>query len=168
MEYGIKKWFMLQFWRVQQVAQILTLFLLGVTDSFLLWDKIQWRGGIIADPYLGPTILLLSIALVIWVFSIFWDLRLKMWRHQMSVLVEKNPYMKERFSPKEIATYGLVWLPMLDHMAKSDPSIKEHAVAMRRWLKRELTEDALTTKEIDEIFEYIGEERKDPLGLEKQ
>jgi hypothetical protein len=113
--------------------------------------------------------ILLVLAAAIWSFAIIWDLRLKMWRDQMSVLVEKNPYMKEKFSPKEIAVYGMVWLPMLDHMAKSDPNIKEHAAAMRKWLKRELTEDALTTNDIDDIFEYIGEKgKKDPLGLEKQ
>ena len=39
---------------------------------------------------------------------------------------------------------------------------------MRKWLKRELTEDALTMKDIDDIFAYIGEKKKDPLGLEKK
>lgn len=165
---GIKKWFMLQFWRIQQVAQILTLVGIGITDSILIWGKVQWRGGIIANSIAGPAIILLTFALMVWAFAIFWDLRLKMWRDQMSVLVDKNPYMKEKFSPKEIAVYGMVWLPMLDHMAKSDPSIKEHADAMRKWLKRELTEDALTMKDIDDIFAYIGEKKKDPLGLEKK
>ena len=164
----MKKWFMLQVWRLQQVAQLLTILLLALNLSLQVWGYIKWRGEFLSNPYIGVFLILLVLAAAIWSFAIIWDLRLKMWRDQMSVLVEKNPYMKEKFSPKEIAVYGMVWLPMLDHMAKSDPSIKEHADAMRKWLRRELTEDALAMKDIDDIFTYIGEKKKDPLGLEKK
>lgn len=165
---GLKKWFMLQVWRLQQVAALLTLLLMALNVSLLVWGYVKWRNPIVGNAIVGPLLILAILFGSIWAFAIIWDLRLKMWRDQMSVLVDKNPYMKEKFSPKEIAVYGMVWLPMLDHMAKSDPSIKEHADAMRKWLKRELTEDALTMKDIDDIFAYIGEKKKDPLGLEKK
>jgi hypothetical protein len=165
---GLKKWFMLQVWRLQQVAALLTLMLMALNLALLIWGYVKWRSPIIGNSVAGPLILLAIFFGAIWGFAVIWDLKLKMWRDQMAVLVDKNPYMKEKFSPKEIAVYGMVWLPMLDHMAKSDPSIKEHAVAMRKWLKRELKEDALTKKDIDDIFEYLGEKKMDPLGLEKQ
>ncbi len=160
-----KKWFMLQFWRIQQVAQILTLVLLGVTDSILLWGKIQWRGGIISNPYVGPMIILLSIALVIWFFAIFWDLRLKMWREQTSVLIEKNPYMKERMAPKEIAIYAMTWIPVMEHLGKDDPVLKVYADELKDWLKREMKEDKLAPRDLEDILRHMGSERKDLFGL---
>ena len=161
-----KKWFMLQLWRVQQVSQILTLALLGITDSILLWGKMQWRGGMISNPYLGPAIILLSIGLVIWAFAIYWDLRLKMWREQTSVLVEKNPYLKEKMAPKEIAVYAMTWVPMLEHLGKSDPVLKGYANDLKDWLKRELKEEELTSKDLEDILRHMGKERKDLFGLE--
>ena len=165
---GLKKWFMLQVWRLQQVAALLTLLLMALNVSLLVWGYVKWRNPIVGNAIVGPLLILMALFAIIWGFAIVWDLRFKMWRDQMAVLVDKNPYMKEKLSPKEIAIYGMVWLPMLDQMAKSDPSIKEHAVALRKWLKRELTEDAWTMKNVDDIFEHIGEKKNDPLGLEKQ
>lgn len=162
----VKKWFMLQLWRVQQVAQILTLALLGVTDSFLIWDKVEWRGGIIADPYGGPVIILLTIALLVWAFAITWDLRFKMWREQTSVLIEKNPYMKEKFAPKEIALYAMIWIPIMERLGKEDPVLARNAQLLKDWLKREIREDELTTKDLKDIMEYMGKERKGLFGLE--
>lgn len=164
---GMKKWFMLQVWRLQQVAQLLTIFLLALNLSLQVWGYVKWRGEFLSNPYIGVFMILLALAAAIWSFAIIWDLRLKMWRDQMSVMIDKNPYMKEKFSPKEIALYATLWLPMLDFMAKSDPSIKERATFMRKWLKREMGEDALVAKDIDDILDYIGEKRKkDPLGLD--
>jgi hypothetical protein len=137
------------------VAQILTLVLLGVTDSFLLWDKVEWRGGIIADPYLGPFIILLSIGLAVWIFAIIWDLRLKMWREQMTVLTERNPYAKEKMSAKEIAIYQEFWLPLLEKFGREDAKLKRSADSLRTWLSKEVEKDPALARDVKELMEHI-------------
>jgi len=157
----LKKWFMLQVWRVQQVAQILTLVLLAVTDSKLLWDAVNWRGGIIADPYLGPLVIMIAIGLAVWAFAIFWDLRLRMWREQMNVTVERNPYAKERLTSKEVFMYSVFYMPVIESLAKNDPRMKEYADILAAWFKKETTEDPNLLRDMKEILGHIGSDRVD-------
>ncbi|MBN1677271.1 MAG: hypothetical protein JW880_01905 [Candidatus Thermoplasmatota archaeon] len=159
-----KKWFMLQMWRLQQVAQVLTLVLLAVNLSLQLWGYIKWRGEVLGS-YAGVFVIFLILAAVIYAFAIIWDMRLKMWREQTAVLIEKNPYMKEKMSPKEIAVYAMTWLPVLDHLGKNDPVLKDYADNLRKWLKREANEDAFAAKELEDILSHMGSERKDLFSL---
>lgn len=167
MEGGIKKWSMLQMWRIQQVAQLLTLALLAINLSLQIWGYMKWRGEIMGS-YAGVLILLLILAAIIWAFAIIWDVRLKMWREQISVLVQKNPYMKERMSPKEIMLNAMTWIPVIEHLAKDDPSLKVHADGLRDWLKKEIVTDVSTPKELEDIIEHIGGDRKDLFGLNEK
>lgn len=165
---GKKKWFMLQVWRLQQVAQLLTLALLALNLSLQLYGYIRWRGAFFATPYTGVLFILLVLAALIWSFAIIWDIRMKMWREQTSVLIEKNPFMKERFSPKEVALYAMIWVPIMEHMGKSDPVLKANAESLKDWLRRELKADDLSPKELEDILHYMGKERKDLFGLEEK
>jgi hypothetical protein len=165
---GVKKWFMLQVWRVQQIATILSLVMLAVTDALLVYDKVSWRSGVFETPYTGVVIILLAIGLVIWGVSIVWDLKLKMWREQMTVLVEKNPYNKERMASKEIVMYNLMWLPMLEHIGKQDPEVKAAAQALRGWMTRIADEDPLIKKDIEEILEFMGKGGSGLVKLDKK
>jgi len=165
---GVKKWFMLQVWRVQQIATILSLVMLAVTDALLVYDKVSWRSGVFETPYTGVVIILLAIGLVIWGVSIVWDLKLKMWREQMTVLVEKNPYNKERMASKEIVMYNLMWLPMLEHIGKQDPEVKAAAQALRGWMRRIADEDPLVKKDIEEILEFMGKGGSGLVKLDKK
>jgi len=157
----VKKWFMLQLWRIQQVSQILTLVLLGITDSLLLWKNTQWRGGVIANPYVGPVLILVTIGLVVWGFAIFWDLGLKMWREQSNVLVERNPYSKERLIAKEVFIYSLFYVPLFESLGKDDPKMAEIAQIFKKWLKKETDTDPVLLHDVREMFDYIGDDRFD-------
>ena len=163
----MKKWFMLQVWRLQQVAQILTIALLALNLALQVFGLIKWReDSLLSISYVGVPLILLLLAMAIWTFAIIWDLRLKMWREQTSVLIEKNPYMKEKFAPKEIALYAMIWIPMMEKLGKDDPVLAKNAKLLKDWLKREIREDKLTTKDLEDIMEYMGKERKGLFGLE--
>jgi hypothetical protein len=164
----VKKWFMLQIWRLQQVAQLLTLILLALNLSLQAWGYVKWRSGFLANPYTGVLSILFALALAIWIFAYIWDRRLKMWREQTSVLVEKNPYLKERFAPKEVALTAMTWVPLMEYIGKNDPVLKANAEALKDWLKRELKADDLSPKELEDILSYMGKERKDLFGLEEK
>ncbi|MCJ7606430.1 MAG: hypothetical protein MUO94_01105 [Thermoplasmata archaeon] len=155
MVFSVKKWFMLQMWRVQQIAAILSLVMLAITDALLVYDKVSWRSGIFETPYTGVTALLLVIGLAIWLASIAWDTKLKMWREQMTVLVEKNPFNKERMAPKEIVMNSLLWLPMLESIGRNDPKVRDAAIALREWVDKAVKEDPVIARDVKELLRFI-------------
>ena len=153
----VKKWFMLQMWRLQQVAQVLTLVLLALNLSLQIFGLIKWReGSPLSTSYVGVPLILLFLAMAIWTCAIIWDLRLKMWRDQMTILTERNPYAKEKMAAKEIALYEVLWLPLLDKLGKDDPKTKQAADELRAWLKKIARDDPAIARDIKEIYEYIG------------
>jgi hypothetical protein len=149
-----KKWFMLQMWRLQQVAAIGTLVLLILNLSLQLFGFVKWREPL-NNPYFTIPLIAVLIAGAVWGFSIFWDLRLKMWRDQATVLVEKNPYTKEKMYSKEIAVYQLIYLPILEELGKNNPEMMKKAAALRTWLNKTAVEDPNTVNDLKEIFNYI-------------
>lgn len=157
---GLKKWFMLQVWRLQQVAQLLTLALLAINLSLQLYGFIRWRGWLFETPYTGVTLILLVLAGAIWAFAILWDIRFKMWREQQTVLIERNPYAKEKMAAKEIAIYEIVWLPLLERLGRDDPKIKEASARLKEWLDKQSEEDPTVARDLADIYRFIeGKER---------
>ena len=146
---------MLQVWRLQQVAQILTLALLALNLSLQLYTYIKWRGAFFSTPYTGVLFILFVLAAVIWGFAFIWDIRMKMWREQMTVLMERNPYAKERMPSKEVVVYQLLWQPLLDKLGKDDPEIKAAAHDLRLWLEKLSKEDPELAKDVREVYEFI-------------
>ena len=157
---GVKKWFMLQMWRIQQVAQLLVLTMMAITDALLVYDYtdgLQMGGEpLISDRVLGVLFVLILIGGAIWTFAIIWDLRLKMWREQMTVLAEKNPFTKEKLTPKEVYIFGTLWLPLLERLGKDDPALRDSAEDLRRWITRSMKDDKVTNAEVDAVLDYIG------------
>lgn len=164
----LKKWFMLQMWRLQQVASILTLVLLALNLSLQLFAFVRWRGEILSNPYLTVPMIALILFAIIWAFSIFWDLRLKMWRDQATVLIERNPYAKEKMYSKEIALYELMYLPILEELGKTSEKARKGAEAMRIWLHKAAIEDPATVKDLKEIFEYVDIKDREVPGERKR
>jgi len=153
---GLKKWSMLQLWRLQQVAQLLTLALLALNLSLQLYDFIKWRGSLFETPYTGVLIIMLILAAIIWGFAFLWDVKFKMWREQQTVLIERNPYAKEKMAAKEIALYELIWLPLLDKLGKDDPKLKEASATLKEWLDRQSREDPSVAKDLKDIYNFMG------------
>jgi len=159
---GVKKWFMLQVWRLQQVAQILTLAMLALNLALMLYDKMSWREGFFATPYSGVPVLLLILAAGMWAFAIFWDMRMKMWREQATVLIDRNPYAKEKMTSKEIALYELVWLPLFEQMAREDPKMRDGVSALKEWMKRAAKEESVA-QDTRDIMDHLGQRTPDYL-----
>lgn len=153
---GVKKWFMLQIWRFQQVSQILTLVMLAVNLSLMLYDRMSWRAGLFESPYTAIPILLLALVASMWAFAIFWDLRMKMWREQATVLIDRNPYAKEKWIPKEIVLYELVWLPLFEKMGETDPRMKEGAKALREWIRKAEESEASISDDVKDLLDHVG------------
>ncbi len=165
---GIKKWFMLQMWRLQQIASIGTLVLLMLNLALQLFGFVKWRGEVLNNPYFTVPLIALILAAIVWGVAIVWDLRLKMWRDQATVLVERNPYTKERLSSKEVFLYGLVYIPVMERLAKDDPKIDEALKVIKEWFRKETGEDPQLVRDVKGIFAHVGAGSYDQLGLEKK
>jgi hypothetical protein len=152
----VKKWLMLQMWRLQQVAQPLTLAMLSVTISLQVWGFVKWRNEILANPLFGVLVILVPLVLLIWAVAIAWDIRLKMWREQQMVLTERNPYAKEKMSAKELVIYQLLWMPMLEKLGKDDPKIREAVTTFKQWLEHLPNDDPILARDLKEIYDYIN------------
>ena len=155
MAIGVKKWFMLQMWRVQQIAAVMTLVLMAINLSLQVYDYMSWRSGVFSSPYSGALIILITLGLIIWALSIVWDTKLRMWREQMIVLVEKNPYTKEKMSPKEIVQYKLLWLPLVRKIGESDPELREYGEKVQAWVDRVLRDDPSVVRDVEELTRYV-------------
>ena len=156
---GPKRWFMLQMWRLQQIAQIATIALLAINLTIQIYPFVEWRGSVFLSPYTGMPLILLILVSTIWAFSIVWDLRMRMWREQASVVIEKNPYARKKMTSKEVAVYGAFWLPLMDNLGRTDPEMKRSATLMRNWLKKAYSEDKILVSEVDGIMHYLGEDK---------
>lgn len=157
----LRKWFMLQVWRLQQISQVMTLLLLALSEATVLWGFLKYRGGVFNNPYIMIPVMLLLFGGAIWLASVFWDLRLKMWRYQATVLVERNPYSKEKMAPKEIVVYGMTWLPVLEKLGENDPKMKAQAEAFRTWLRKASKLEPNLEADMKEILDFIGEDAPD-------
>jgi uncharacterized membrane protein len=155
---GPKKWFMLQVWRVQQVAQIITLVLLMFTTAGLLYDYMDpYQTGPLEQAWIGVPMIILMLGLIVWMVAIIWDMRFRMWREQMTVLTERNPYAKEKMNAKEVALYRYFWLPMAESLSKADPKMKDSAEFLRAWLDRVQRQDNILNSDVEDIKKELGQ-----------
>lgn len=154
----MKKWFMFQIWRLQQVAPILTLGLLAVNLSLQTFALVNWREGWLSNSYIGVPFFLTVIVVVIWGVSMIWDLKMKMWREQQSIMAERNPYVKEKMTAKEVVNYYLIFIPILEEAGLRDPKKKMRCETYKKWIRKALSEDSSLKTEVKELLEYIGED----------
>jgi len=167
MAIGVKKWFMLQMWRLQQIAQIVTIALLALNLALQIYGFMSWRGSLFSTPYTGVPLLLLILAAIIWAIAIAWDTKMKMWREQMTVLAERNPYMREKMSTKELVFYALSWLPVLEALGKSDSQAREAAESLKLWMRKSMMEDRSLSADVNQVFKYLNQPLPDYLKSDK-
>lgn len=125
---GLKAYFMVQMWRLQQIAMVGSLILLVINLGLTVYGYIKWR---IPNPYIGVPMVVLALVAAIWFAAWVWDKRLRLWREQQCVIIDRSPYAAERLSPKEIVNMEWIWIPAIQHV---DP---ETAVKLRQWVATE-------------------------------
>lgn len=157
----LKKWLMLQMWRFQQVAQPITLVLLAANLAVQLFNFVKWRGAVLGNFFTAVPLIMLILMLIMWAFAIIWDLRLKMWRDQATVLVERNPYTKEKLSAKEMAQYNMIWIPFLEELGKDSKKLADTAEVLKKWVKKASEDDRQLIKDLDDLLRHIGDDKID-------
>ena len=153
----IKHWLMVQVWRVQQIGGILSLVLMAIADTVLITNSIVWRLG---NYYLTVVLLLILLGSTILLCGWLWDKKAKMWREQMIVTVERNPYASLKLMPKEIIGYQVIYIPLMEFMAKTDEKNREsllhNAEMYRGWIRDGFAQDPELGKKVDEMWAVLN------------
>jgi hypothetical protein len=106
----------------------------------------------------------LGLVSLIQVFGYFWDKKLQMWKEQNVVNVERNPYYLKKQTPKEIASYRLLWFPIANTLAEvSDKlGLPDRAKDMRLfvkeyggWCDEQEASDPILKRQVAELSDYL-------------
>jgi hypothetical protein len=161
-EHPLKKFFMRHVWRIQQIGAISTLIITASTLAITVSDKLLL--STILPFSIGPLVALAVLGSIVICLGWLWDKKLQMWKEQNVVNVERNPYYLFKQTPKEIASYELLWFPFAETVAEIADKVgsPEKAEAMRLfvkryggWCKEQVASDPTLKKQVDELSNYL-------------
>jgi len=161
-EQPIKKFAMKWVWRVQQIGAISTLIITATTLAITVSDKLLLNEAV---PFsIGPLLALGFLATMVMSLGWLWDKKLQMWKEQNVVNVERNPYYLFKQTPKEVASYELLWFPFAETVAEiaDKNGCPERANEMRLfvkryggWCKEQVAADPILKRQVDELSNYL-------------
>ena len=135
-----KKWFMRQYWRVQQSQTIISMAFWVTTLTLLIWPYLRWRfendstiAGI-STTYLGLIGIGVSVIVLVLLIGVIYDVTFGLWREHMTIIAERNP-----FSTYQMTTSFSVLLLqtniLLRKIAADDEEAMRHCDFIDRWLE---------------------------------
>lgn len=142
----VKKYLMVQIWRIQQSQAIISLFFWGLTLAGIFYPTYFHQHfvslGLVrqSDYFLGTMILFLVIIVAFLLMGFIYDRSLKLWREQTDVAIERNPYSVERLQPKEIVQWMRCSVAIMKELAKTDGAIQKDIEFMEKWIAKSLAE----------------------------
>jgi len=156
-----KRFLMTQLWRVQQSYTLLSLVLWGVvialTANPIILPYLQRNLGV--DPG-GAGVVALSLVLVfvgvfaiLFVFGVIYDKVLHLWRDQLDVTYDRNPYTREKLMVKEILMWRHMFLPAM--RTSTDPQTRKEIEFMEKWIEKSLAADANIKKSVNDAERWI-------------
>jgi hypothetical protein len=107
---SMKKWFMRQYWRVQQSQSLISLFFWTSTLTLLIWPYVSWRFVAgetmfsIPVTYLGLMAIATTVLTSVLLVGVTYDVTLGLWRDHITVVQERNPFATYKLNP----TWGIV------------------------------------------------------------
>jgi hypothetical protein len=152
----VKHWFMVQIWRVQQIGNILSLALMAIGDGILIANRMEWRVG---NYYITVALLLFLLGGIILMLGWAWDKKAKMWKEQMMVTVERNPYAALKMMPKEIVNFKTIYIPLIELLAKLDTknaaAHRHNAEMYKMWIADGLAQDPELRTKVKQMYEIL-------------
>lgn len=157
----VKRYIMVQLWRVQQSYTLLSLLIWGVLITFTSWTVLKdvWadflgRFGIsLSAPgavAAGLIVIFLSVFIILYAFGVVYDKYLKLWREQLDVSYERNPYTREKLMVKEILMWRHMFLPVLRVAAPRDPDARREIEFVEKWIEKTVAADAIIRKAVED------------------
>ena len=135
----MKKWFMRQYWRVQQSQTLISMGFWTSTLTLLVWPYVSWRFEVdstllgVKTTYWGLFAIGASVLLIVLLIGRVYDATLGLWREHLTVVQERNPFTTYKLN----APFGILLAQtneILRRMAPEDDEIQRHCEFVDRWL----------------------------------
>lgn len=157
----VKRYLMVQLWRVQQSYTLLSLLIWGILITFTSWTVLKdvWQDilGRFGIPLSAPgavasglLVIFICVFVILYTFGVVYDKYLKLWREQLDVSYERNPYTREKLMVKEILMWRHMFLPVLRVAAPTNPAARKEIEFVEKWIGRILASDAVIRKAVEE------------------
>ncbi len=159
----IKKRFMTQIWRIQQSQTLVGIIVWSAALAGIFWDVVSpvfVRLGLVSSEQvgLGIVILFFTVLVSIIIIGTIYDRVLKLWREQNVVAIERNPFMRENLTPKEILLWRKVLLRTLREVGREDPGVQEDVEFMERWIEKSLATNPGFDGYVRQLEKWVKEE----------
>ncbi len=164
----VKRYLMIQLWRIQQSYTLLSLFLWGAVLTFTAYPIIKepWLRfldatfGIPADApgVVAGTLLLIFLLIygVLFAFGLVYDKYLRLWREQLDVSVERNPYAREKLMVKEILQWRHMFLPAMRALGARDEGVRRDVAFMESWIALTVASDPHIKRSLEDTEKEIA------------
>jgi hypothetical protein len=154
---GIRKKAMVYLWRAQQSGAIINILLLGTLTAaslYKLYLKAYFNNFGFPDAAELPGVLITMFAIFAAVFGVGFAFdRLKFWKEQSIVGIERNPYGSYKLTAKEIHWIRL-WQAAVraGNPSADDKKTLEH---FDKWVARSLEEDPVLKSEAEGVNRWV-------------
>ena len=135
-----KKWFMRQYWRVQQSQTIISMAFWVTTLTLLIWPYLSWRfendstiAGV-STTYLGLFAIGSSVIVLVLLIGVIYDVTFGLWREHMTIIAERNPFSTYQMTPS-FSVLLLQTNMLLRKIAADDEEAMRHCDFIDRWLE---------------------------------
>ena len=135
-----KKWFMRQYWRVQQSQTIISMAFWVTTLTLLIWPYLRWRfendstiAGI-STTYFGLIGIGATVIILVLLIGVVYDVTFGLWREHMTIIAERNPFTTYQLTP----SFSIILMQtniLLRKIAADDEEAIRHCDFVDRWLK---------------------------------
>ena len=135
----MKKWFMRQYWRIQQSQTLISMGFWTSTLTLLIWPYVSWRFEAdstwlgLKTTYWGLIAIGASVLTIVLLIGRIYDATLGLWREHLTVVQERNPFTTYKLN----APFGILLSQtneILRRMAPEDEDIQRHCEFIDRWL----------------------------------
>ena len=158
----VKKGFMLQLWRIQQSQALISVFFWALTLAgvfYLNYFHPVFVSLGLPEKWIavGTGILFLLIVLTFLLMGLIYDRFLRLWREQTDVIVERNPYSRERLLPKEIVFWKRGTLALMKELANKDSAIQKDIDFMEKWIAKSMADYKELREAVDGMEKWVTE-----------
>jgi hypothetical protein len=135
---SMKKVFMKYLWRVQQAQMVISMVFWSMTLTGIFYPYFRERfnnwGIGQENVLLGMLVLFLLVITGIIIFGVIYD-RLKFWKEQQFVIVERNPYTSWKLNPV-FTQWADLWIEMAKSVENKTPELEAKIEFFEEWVKR--------------------------------
>jgi hypothetical protein len=153
---SLGKGLMKHIWRFQQVGGLVSVTLMCLNLTVLLYAYIAWWFESIGIPHKWDWLIMMIIFLIAFsialLFGIVYDKVFRLWRHREVVAAERNPYMKGRIKPTELVSWQYINIPLL-----MKHGLKEEAEFNLKWNERNMERDPELRKDVYRMMKWIND-----------